>query len=134
MKIISYREAMLRTRYTEHGLRLLDLVRRQPGIRFETLVREHDPAPPNLLVKTHGDGWDDLPGKAFRRDPRGGLAVSQLCRAGDLVITERLRVYLPDDLPVEEPSGKPEENSPDEPRESERASPKEAAEGRCTSA
>ena len=134
MKIISYREAMLLRRYTEHGLMLLDLVRRQPGIQLETLVRDHDPAPPSLLVKTHGDGWDDLPGKAFRRDPRGGFAVSQLCKAGDLVITERLRVYLPDDLPLEEPSGRPEENSPDEPRESERALPKGTAEGRCTSA
>lgn len=134
MKIISYREAMLLRRYTEHGLMLLDVVRRQPGIRFETLVRDHDPGPPPLLVKTHGNGWDDLPGKAFRRGPRGGFAVSQLCKAGDLVITERLRVYLPDDLPLEEPSEKPEENSLDDSRESDPAPPKETAEGCCTSA
>lgn len=143
MKTISYREAMLRTRYTKHGSALLEIVRRQPGIALETLVRDHDPAPVGPLT-AFDERFTDVaarfitsleaaPKDALRRFPRGGHAVKQLCDAGALVITEGLRVYLPEDLPPRGLPEGPDENSSDEPQESESASPEEVTERRRAS-
>ena len=123
MKVISYREAMLRSRYTEHGRTLLEVVRRHPGIELETLVRDHDPAPPSFVEVTPENRGNFLPKNAFRRFPRGGHAVKQLCDAGALVITERLRVYLPNDLPLEDLAERSDENGSDESREARGAPP-----------
>lgn len=119
MKIISYREAMLRANFTEHGHALLEVVRRQPGIELETLVRDHDPAP----LRPIGVLDPLAPKKAIRRFPSGGYAVKQLCDAGALVITERLRVYLPNDLPLEDLADRSDENASDESREARGAPP-----------
>ena len=119
MKIISYREAMLRANFTEHGHALLEVVRQQPGIELETLVRDHDPAP----LRPIGVLDPLAPKKAIRRFPSGGYAVKQLCDAGALVITERLRVYLPNDLPLEDLADRSDENVPDESREAHGAPP-----------
>lgn len=130
MKIISYREAMLRANFTEHGHALLEIVRQQPGIELQALVRDHDPAP----LRPIGVLDPLAPKKAIHRFPSGGYAVKQLCDAGVLVITEDLRVYRPQDLPS---GGRPEgsdEPSRDESRETEGAPPTEATEGRRASA
>lgn len=133
MKIISFREAMLRANFTKHGHALLEIVRRQPGIELETLVRDHDPAPLRPIAVL--DPLDPLaPKKAIRRFPSGGYAVKQLCDAGVLVITEDLRVYHPQDLPAGGRPEGPDAPSPQESRESESAPPTEAAEGRRASA
>lgn len=129
MKIISYREAMLRANFTEHGHALLEVVRQQPGIELETLVRDHDPAP----LRPIGVLDPLAPKKAIRRFPSGGYAVKQLCDAGALVITEDLRVYHPRDMPYDDPPKEPEENSPEKSPESEDA-PKEAIEAPRASA
>jgi len=123
MKVISYREAMLRSRYTGHGRTLLEVVRRQPGIELEALVRDHDPAPPSFVEVTPENRGKFLPKNAFHRFPRGGHAVKQLCDAGALVITERLRVYLPNDLPLEDLAEPSDENASDESREARGAPP-----------
>ena len=103
MKTITFDEAVSRSRFTEHGRKLLDIVRKDPGIPLETLVRKHDPGPlPSL-------GEMPLPvateGNALRNFPAGGRAVRQLCEAGCLVITQHLGVYLPKDVPESTPSG-----------------------------
>lgn len=113
MKLISYREAMLRANFTEHGHALLEIVRQQPGIELETLVRDHDPAP----LRPIGVLDPLAPKRAIRRFPSGGYAVKQLCDAGVLVITEDLRVYLPNDLPLEDLAERSDENASYESRE-----------------
>lgn len=145
MRTISFKDAMFRARFTEHGLALLDVVERQPGIALETLIREHDPAPAKLIGALHAH-FPDLvtetltspvaaaPKGAIRRFPAGGHAVEQLCEAGALVITKRLRVYRPQDLPPGDLPEKSTEDSSDESRESEGAPPKESTERHRASA
>ena len=147
MTTISYQEAMLRARYTKHGLGLLEVVQRQPGIELEALVRDHDPAPPELFGAFQKN-VEDLatritgsplatalaPKKALRRFPSGGYAVKQLCEAGALVITEDLRVYRPQDLPSGNLSERPDEKTQEASGESKGATPKVATERRRASA
>lgn len=147
MQTISFKDAMFRARFTEHGLALLDVVERQPGIALETLIGEHDPAPAKLIGALHAHFADLVkenftspveaapgPKGAIRRFPAGGHAVQQLCEAGALVITKRLRVYRPQDLPPGDLSERSDGDSADESRESEGAPPKESAERRRASA
>lgn len=106
MKTITFDEAVSRSRFTEHGRKLLDIVRKNPGIQLETLVREHDPGPLPFLCEFHLPAA--MEGSALRNFPVGGHAVRQLFEAGCIVITELLKVYLPEDVP---------ERTPDEPTE-----------------
>lgn len=124
MKTISFSEAVLRSRYTEHGRMLLEVVRKKPGIHLETLVGKHDPAPRSAMEQLLDPQFFGVLGSrpgaklALRRFPAGGRAVKQLCDAGALVITEELGVYRPEDLPewpVGEPLTEVPENSPEEP-------------------
>lgn len=141
MQTISFKDAMFRARFTEHGLALLDVVERQPGIALETLIKEHDPAPAKLIGALHTHFADLVkenftspveaalgPKGAIRRFPAGGHAVKQLCEVGALVITKRLRVYRPQDLPPKNLSERSEGDSSDESQEPEGASPKEITE------
>lgn len=141
MQTISFEDAMFRARFTEHGLALLDVVEREPGIALETLIKEHDPAPAKLIGALNAHFPDlvtetltspvaaalELKG-AIRRFPAGGHAVKQLCEAGALVITKRLRVYRPQDLPPGDMPERSAEGSSNESQESEGAPPKESAE------
>ena len=117
-KTISYSEAVSRSRYTEHGRMLLDIVQKNPGIQLETLVRKHDPAPRPPVPEFPALGELFLPSttakSAIRNFPTGGRAVRQLCDAGALVITEELGVYRPEDLPE---VGEPLTLVPETPRE-----------------
>lgn len=97
MKTISYSEAVSRSRYTEHGRMLIDIVHQNPGIHLETLVRKHDPGPLPSLDELFLPAASEA--SALRNFPPGGRAVRQLCDAGALVITETLGVYRPEDLP-----------------------------------
>lgn len=119
-KTISYSEAVSRSRYTEHGRMLLDIVQKNPGIHLETLVRKHDPAPRPAVPEFPALGELFLPPttakSAIRNFPTGGRAVRQLCDAGALVITEELGVYRPEDLP-ERLVGEPLTLVPETPRE-----------------
>ena len=136
MQTISFKDAMFRASFTEHGLALLDVVARQPGIALETLIRDHDPAPAKLIGSLHAHFAELVkenlassvaafePKDAIRRFfPAGGHAVKQLCEAGALVITKRLRVYRPQDLPPKDLSERSEGGSSDESQESEGALP-----------
>lgn len=102
MRTITFDEAVSRARFTGRGLMLLDIVRNDPGIDLETLVREHDPPPIPLVERRNAEArsFSRLRARdAIRKFPSGGHAVRQLCQAGCLVITEELRVYLPEDVP-----------------------------------
>lgn len=105
MRTISFEKAASRSRYTAHGLMLLEVVRKNPGIPLETLVREHDPpSPPFAFLPSNSKPEASVGARirlkdALRRFPPGGRAVKQLCDAGALVITEALEVYRPEDLP-----------------------------------
>lgn len=146
MQTISFRDAMFRARFTEHGLALLDVVEREPGIALETLIKEHDPAPAKLIGALNAH-FPDLvtetltspvaaalePKGAIRRFPAGGHAVKQLCEAGALVITKDLRVYLPRDMPHDDLPKEPEQDSPEKSSEPDDAPPKEAIDGRHAS-
>lgn len=147
MQTISFKDAMFRARFTEHGRALLDVVARQPGIALETLIRDHDPAPAKLIGSLHAHFAELVkenlassvasfePKDAIRRFfPAGGHAVKQLCETGALVITKHLRVYRPQDLPPKDLSERSEGGSSDESRESEDAAPKESTERRRASA
>lgn len=103
MKTITFDEAVSRSRFTEHGRKLLDIVRKNPGIPLETLVREHDPGPLPFLCEFHLPAA--MEGSAYRNFPVGGHAVRQLFEAGCIVITELLKVYLPEDVPARTPDG-----------------------------
>ncbi len=97
MKTITFDEAVSRSRFTEHGRKLLDIVRKNPGIQLETLVREHDPGPLPFLCEIYLPAA--LEGSSLRNFPVGSHAVRQLREAGCIVITELLKVYLPEDVP-----------------------------------
>lgn len=102
MGILSFKEAILRCRFTEHGRMLLDIVRKNPGIHLETLVREHDPPSIPLMEITNDEARFFSRARArdaLRGFSSGGHGVRQLCDAGCLVITEELRVYRPEDVP-----------------------------------
>lgn len=146
MQTISFKDAMFRARFTEHGLALLDVVEREPGIALETLIKEHDPAPAKLIGALNAH-FPDLvtetltspvaaalePKGAIRRFPAGGHAVKQLCEAGVLLITKDLRVYLPRDMPHDDLPKEPEQDSPEKSSEPDDAPPKEAIDGRHAS-
>lgn len=146
MQTISFKDAMFRARFTEHGRALLDVVERQPGIALETLIREHDPAPAKLIGAVYAHFAELVkenltspvaalePKDAIGRFPAGGHAVKQLCEAGALVITKRLRVYRPQDLPPRDLSARSDGASSDDSRESEGTPPKESTERRRASA
>lgn len=147
MQTISFKDAMFRAHFTEHGLALLDVVERRPGIALETLIREHDPAPAKLIGALHAHFAELMkenlassvaafePKDAIRRFfPAGGHAVKQLCEAGALVITKRLRVYRPQDLPSRDMPERSNQDSSDESQESESASPEEITERHRASA
>lgn len=119
MGTISFNEAVARSRFTEHGRMLLDIVRKNPGIHLETLVREHDPPPIPLMEGANAEArfLSRLRANdAIRRFPSGGHGVRQLCEAGCLVITEQLEVYHPEDVPERRP-GEPVGDLLDEPRD-----------------
>lgn len=85
MKTITFDEAVSRSRFTEHGRKLLDIVESDPGIPLETLVRKHDPGPlPSLSEMPLPAAME---GNALRGFPAGGRAVRQLCEADCIVIT-----------------------------------------------
>lgn len=124
MKTLTFDEAVSRSRFTAHGRMLLDIVRKNPGIPLETLVSDHDPGPLPFLCEIHFPA--PMEGSALRNFPVGGYAGRQLCEAGCLVITELLKVYLPEDVPARPagevltyvPKSHPEERSVDDERPS----------------
>lgn len=78
MRTITFDEVGSRRRFTERGLMLLDIVRNDPGIDLETLVREHDPPP--IPLPESGNAKSRFLSRlrvsdAIRKFPSGGHAV-----------------------------------------------------------